>query len=72
MKLETLIEMIHRQQPDIDIAITADTPLIDLGLSSLDMIMMACELEHIHGLTIRIDALKNVRTVGDFYTVVTK
>lgn len=72
MKLDTLIEMIKRQQPDAEIVITADTPFVDLGLSSLDMIMIACELEHVHGLTIRIDALKNVKTVGQFYAAVTQ
>lgn len=72
MKLDTLIEMIHRQQPDSDIAITADTPLMDLGLSSLDMIMIACELEHIHGLSVQIDALRNVKTVGQFFVAISK
>ncbi len=72
MKLDTLIEMINRQQPDNDIVITGDTPLMDLGLSSLDMIVIACELEHVHGLSVKIDALKNIETVGQFYIAVTK
>lgn len=72
MQLDTLIEMIHRQQPDIDITITADTPLMDLGLSSLDMIMIACELEHVHGLSVQIDALRNVKTVGQFFAAISK
>lgn len=72
MKLDTLIEMINRQQPDSDIVITGDTPLMDLGLSSLDMIMMTCELERVHGLSVKLDALKNVRTVGQFYVAISK
>lgn len=70
MKLDTLIEIIHRQQPDSDIAITGDTSLMDLGLSSLDMIMIACELEHVHGLSVQIDALRNIKTVGQFFVAI--
>lgn len=72
MKLETLIEMMHRQLSDSDITITGDTPLMELGLSSLDMIMMACELEHLHGLSVQLDALKDVKTVDQFFAAITK
>lgn len=71
MKLETLIELI-KSQLDGDVVITQDTPLIDLGLSSLDMIVMTCELEHVYGLSVQIDALKNVNTVGQLYIAITK
>jgi acyl carrier protein len=72
MTLHTLIEMINRQQPDCNMVVTEDTPLADLGLTSLDMIIIAFELERVHGLAISVDALKNVKTVGQLYTSITK
>lgn len=66
MSIEILVSMIRRQKPDCNKEITFETRLDDLGLTSLDMIILACELERIHNISLTIDSLKTVRTVGDF------
>lgn len=65
MSIEILASMIRRQKPDCDLEITAGTRLDDLGLTSLDMIILACELERIHRISLTFDSLKTVETVGN-------
>ncbi len=72
MNINTIIEFIQRQKPDCEIPITQDTRLTDLHLTSLDMLIMACELESLHNISIPFDALYNVNTIGQLYTVIMK
>ncbi len=48
-----------------DGSVTAETPLEDLGLDSLDLLEAALELEALLGRDIADMALRQVRTVGD-------
>jgi len=70
MNLQALVEILGRLKPDYGEAITQDTPLIDLGLSSLDMMIILCELEHAYGTDIRLDTLRGIRTVGQLYAAI--
>lgn len=72
MNLLTLIEMIERMKPDYGMAVTQDTLLSDLGLSSLDMMILICELEQICGIEIQLDMLQNIRTVEQLHAAITK
>lgn len=72
MNLLTLIEMIERMKPDYGMPVTQDTLLSDLGLSSLDMMILICELEQICGIEIQLDMLQNIRTVEQLHAAITK
>ncbi len=72
MNLLTLIEMIERMKPDYGMTVTQDTLLSDLGLSSLDMMILICELEQICGIEIQLDMLQNIRTVEQLHAAITK
>ena len=72
MDITTLIEMIRQQKPDCEITITQDTLLRDLGLSSLDMMILICELEHICDIEIQLDTVQNIRTLNQLYAAITK
>ena len=72
MNLLTSIEMIERMKPDYVMAVTQDTLLSDLGLSSLDMMILICELEQICGIEIQLDMLQNIRTVEQLHAAITK
>ncbi len=72
MNLQILIEMIGRLKPNYGVTITKDTLLNDLGLSSLEMMIMIYELEQTCSIEIQLNIFQNVRTVEQLYNVITK
>lgn len=57
---------------DEEIKITADSELVcDLGITSLDMMMLICELEHKYNKEISIEKLIEAKTISDLYAIVT-
>lgn len=72
MNLSTLIKIIERLKPTCEFAITEDTLLRDLGLSSLDMMVLICELEQIWDTKVQLDMLQTTKTVKQFYATIIK
>lgn len=70
MELKDLIKVIERFIPDYKNSVTDETLLTDLGLSSLDMMILICEIEKIYKIDIDLTMLKNIKTVKDFYAAV--
>ncbi len=56
---------------DEKLIITADTELVSgLGMTSLDMMVVVCELEHKYNKKIAIDKLVKAKTIADLYSLV--
>ena len=54
-----------------DVAVTPDTAIVtDLGLESIQVIELLCEVEDHFDLAIEEDALADIQTVGDLTAVV--
>ena len=70
MELKDLIKVIERFIPDYRNSVTDETLLTDLGLSSLDMMILICKIEKIYKIDIDLTMLKNIKTVKDFYAAV--
>lgn len=70
MELKDLIKVIERFIPDYKNSVTTETLLTDLGLSSLDMMILICEIEKTYKIDVDLTMLKGVKTVKDFYTAV--
>lgn len=67
MNLQAFIEIIKSLKPELKIDITENTLLTDIGLTSLDMMIIVGEVEKMNYCSIRIDSLRDNRTVGELY-----
>lgn len=64
--LDKVIEVIRSNQDLQDIEITGESQFVrDLGLSSLDLVDMCCQLEEEFGIEIREENLVHVITIND-------
>lgn len=72
MNLEILIEIIERIKPDYGQTVTQDSNLRELGLTSLDMMILLCELEQSSNIKIQFDKIKEAKTVEQLYCLITK
>lgn len=64
--LEKLTGIVREYTGDESIVVTESTELMaDLGLNSLDLVNLACEVEDEFDLEISDRMIKNFRTVGD-------
>lgn len=68
--LEFVIQVI-RESTDLEDEITEDMMLVDdLGLSSIDVMILLGDLEKALGKKIPVAAIRNVETVGDLYRAI--
>ncbi len=69
--LDKLTEIIYEYTGDNSIVINEDTVLIaDLGLNSLDLVNLACNVEDEFGIEIPDRAIRDFKTVGDVMTFI--
>ena len=60
-----LIKLIAQIQPEYEKPITKDSLLADLELSSLDMMILICEMERYQGTDISFAGLQDAKTVEE-------
>lgn len=54
-----------------NLQITPDMDIIhDLGMTSLDMMILLFEIEHTYHVSLQTDKLKGIRTVSDLYNLI--
>ena len=71
--IEKLTKIIHEYTGNNKLVLNPDTVLIaDLGLNSLDLVNLSCEIEDEFDVEIPDRAIKDFKTVGDVITFIEK
>ena len=67
---EKTMEVI-RESTETELDLTEDTGLYeDMGLASVEVYVMLCDLEEVFGISIPASALRQIRTAGDLCDLV--
>ncbi|HUP63692.1 MAG TPA: phosphopantetheine-binding protein [Thermoanaerobaculia bacterium] len=65
-----ILEVVREQKTLPDIPLTAETPLADLGVDSLDALNILFALEEAFSITIPDEQSRGIRTIGDLKRVI--
>ena len=69
MKIHDLENIIKKVKPNVG-ELTSTTLISNAGLTSLDMMIVICEIEKQYARKVHIESLTKANTLGDLYTAI--